>query len=99
MKLRDIESYLEQQNKLNEFLKNGKEMKVIVTGDCGSMVIADNVKELIDIFTNMNYGDLTEDTELENDDGYIEFRVIWKNFKGIEEQAYYYLWLEEKEVD
>lgn len=93
MKLKDIGKYVEQKNKLNKFLNNGKIAQIEISGGLGNAVIANNVDELIEKFTEQYYGDLNKDTELHNEDGYITFFVCWTDYKGKNEREKYYLYL------
>lgn len=96
MKLKEIEKYVESKRKLNQFLNNGKTFQIEISGDCGNMIKADSVNELIEKFTTQYYGDLTKDTELCNENGYITFNVYWSDCKGKNQSAKYYLYLIEE---
>ena len=96
MKLKDIGKYVEEKNKLNKFLNNEKTTQIEISGDFGNMIIANNITELIEKFTEQYYGNLNKDTELHNENGYITFFVRWTDYKGKDEREKYYLYITEK---
>lgn len=105
MKLKDLDTMIESQNKFNEFI-GSIERKVIILDVYQSINIKfNNIKELIKYFNKEFYGELTKETELYNDDGYIKFDVEYqtKNWNGKEiievtEKATYRIYIDEIQV-
>lgn len=97
MKLKDIGKYINEKNKLNKFLNNGKVTEIEISGGFGNAVIADNVEKLIAEFEQKYYGDLSKDTNLLNEDGYITFKVYWTDCNGKDNSEKYYLYISERE--
>ena len=105
MKLKDLDKMIESQNKFNEFM-GSIERKVIVLDeyDCRHIKFK-NVKELIKHFSETFYGELTKETELYNDNGYIKFDVEYqtndwngKEFVKVTEKATYSIYIDEIQV-
>lgn len=105
MKLKDIDKMIESQNKFNEFM-GSIERKVIILDELHSRNIKfNNIKELIKYFNKEFYGELTKDTELYNDNGYIKFDVEYlmndwngKEFVKVTEKATYNIYIDEIQV-
>ena len=77
MKIKDVEKYVESTKKLNEFLGKDTEVRIELS-DKYSYKNFTNFKNLIKYFNEEYYGELTKETEVVNEDGYIAFYVTYE---------------------
>lgn len=90
MKIKDLEKYVESQRKMNEFLDEGKDI-LIDLSDTYSTYKFNSFKELMKYFNEEYYGELTKETEVVNENGYITFYVSYeyKNWDIAKKEFYY----------
>lgn len=85
MKLKELFEIIEKENKFNEFMGNC-ERKVVKMNEYGYGKTFKTMKEFLKFFKEGFYGELTKDTILYNNNGFIKFDITYneKEWNGIE---------------